>query len=63
MENIKSDVMQEQKNNLDTVDSYGNELEEKIIQALENEVHKFNSGRGFNDNFLDRFFIDIEGEE
>lgn len=56
LENIKSDVMQEQTSNLDNVDSYGNELEEKIIHSLENEVHKYNSGRGFNDNFLDRFF-------
>lgn len=63
LENIKSDVMQEQKTDLDSVDRYGNELEEKIIQALENEVHKYNSGGGFNDNFLDRFFIDKEGEE
>ena len=56
LENIKSDVMQEQKTNLDNVDSYGNELEEKIIHALENEVHKYNRGGGFDDNFLDRFF-------
>lgn len=63
LENIKSDVMQEQKTDLDSVDRYGNELEEKIIQALENEVHKYNSGGGFNDNFLDRFFMDKEGEE
>lgn len=63
LEDIKSDVMQEQKNNLDNVDSYGNELEEKIIHALENEIHKYNSSRGFNDNFLDRFFIDKEGDE
>jgi hypothetical protein len=63
LENIKSDVMQEQKTDLDSVDRYGNELEEKIIQALENEVHKYNSGGGFNDNFLDRFFMNKEGEE
>lgn len=63
LENIKSDVMQEQKNNLDSVDKYGNELEEKIIHALETELNKYNSGGGFNDNFLDRFFIDKEGEE
>lgn len=63
LENIKSDVMQEQKTDLDNVDRYGNELEEKIIQALENEVHKYNSGGGFNDNFLDRFFMDKEGEQ
>ena len=63
LENIKSDVMQEQTSNLDSVDSYGNELEEKIIQALENEVHKYNSGSGFDDNFLDRFFIDNEREQ
>lgn len=56
LENIKSDVMQEQKTNLDSVDSYGNELEEKIIHALENEIHKYNRGGGFDDNFLDRFF-------
>ena len=56
LENIKSDVMQEQKSNLDNVDSYGNELEEKIIQSLENEIHKYNNGGGFDDNFLDRFF-------
>ena len=62
LENIKSDVMREQQSNLDSVDSYGNELEEKIIQALENEVHRYNSGRGFDDNFLDRFFNDNESE-
>lgn len=56
LENIKSDVMQEQKTNLDTVDSYGNELEERIIHSLENEIHKYNRGGGFDDNFLDRFF-------
>lgn len=62
LENIKSDVMREQQSNLDNVDSYGNELEEKIIHALENEVHRYNSGGGFNDNFLDRFFNDNESE-
>ena len=62
LENIKSDVMQEQKNNLDSVDSYGNELEAKIIHALENQIHKYNSGGGFDDNFLDRFFLDKESE-
>lgn len=62
LENIKSDVMREQQSNLDSVDSYGNELEEKIIQALENEVHRYNSGSGFDDNFLDRFFNDNESE-
>ena len=56
LENIKSDVMREQQSNLDSVDSYGNELEEKIIHTLENEVHRYNSGGGFDDNFLDRFF-------
>ena len=60
LENIKSDVMQEQTSNLDSVDSYGNELEEKIIHALESELNKYNNGGGFNDNFLDRFFIDNE---
>lgn len=63
LENIKSDVMQEQKSNLDNVDSYGNELEEKIIHALENEIHKYNNGGGFDDNFLDRFFIDKGNEQ
>ena len=62
LENIKSDVMQEQKSNLDSVDSYGNELEEKIIHALENELNKYNRGSGFDDNFLDRFFLDKESE-
>ena len=56
LQDIKSDVMQEQKSNLDSVDSYGNELEEKIIRSLENELHKYNRGGGFDDNFLDRFF-------
>ena len=56
LENIKSDVMRDQKSGLDSVDSYGNELEEKIIQSLENEIHKYNRGGGFDDNFLDRFF-------
>lgn len=60
LENIKSDVMREQQSGLDSVDSYGNELEEKILQALENELYKYNSGGGFNDNFLDRFFVDKE---
>ena len=63
LENIKSDVMQEQKTDLENGDRYGNELEEKIIHALETELNKYNSGGGFNDNFLDRFFIDKEGEE
>ena len=63
LENIKSDVMQEQKSNLDSIDSYGNELEEKIIYALESELNKYNSGGGFNDNFLDRFFIDKESKQ
>ena len=63
LEDIKSDVMQEQQNNLDNIDSYGNELEEKIIHSLENELHKYNRGGGFNDNFLDRFFIYKEGDE
>lgn len=62
LENIKSDVMLEQKSNLDSVDSYGNELEQKIIHALENELHRYNNGGGFDDNFLDRFFVDKEGE-
>ena len=62
LENIKSDVMREQENGLDSIDSYGNELEEKIIQALENEVHRYNSGSGFDDNFLDRFFTVKESE-
>ena len=56
LENIKSDVMREQQSNLDNIDSYGNELEEKIIHTLENEIHRYNSGGGFDDNFLDRFF-------
>ena len=56
LENIKSDVMREQQSNLDNIDSYGNELEEKIIHSLENEIHRYNSGGGFDDNFLDRFF-------
>ena len=60
LDNIKSDVMREQTSNLDSVDSYGNELEEKIIHALERELNKYNNGGGFNDNFLDRFFIDNE---
>ena len=62
LENIKSDVMREQQSGLDSVDSYGNELEEKIIQALENEVHRYNRGSGFDDNFLDRFFTVKESE-
>lgn len=60
LENIKSDVMQEQKSNLDNVDSYGNELEAKIIHALETEI---NSWSGNGDTFLERFFINKEGEE
>ena len=56
LENIKSDVMREQTSDLDNVESYGKELEEKIIQSLENEIYKYNNGGGFDDNFLDRFF-------
>lgn len=59
LENIKSDVMQEQKSNLDNVDSYGNELEEKIIHALENEINTMSHN---GDTFLERFFIDKESE-
>lgn len=62
LENIKSDVMQEQKTDLDNVDSYGKELEEKIIHALETEVHRVD-GHGIDDSFLDRFFINKEGDE
>lgn len=60
LEDIKSDVMQEQKNNLDSVDSYGNELEQKIIHALETEINSMSHN---GDTFLERFFIDKEGEE
>ena len=59
LENIKSDVMQEQKSNLDNVDSYGNELEEKIIHALETEINTMSHN---GDTFLERFFIDNESE-
>ena len=52
--------MLEQKNNLDNVDSYGNELEEKIIHALETEINTMSHN---GDTFLERFFIDKEGEE
>src|SRR5574344_416113 len=61
LENIKSDVMLSQKSNLENVNSYGNELEEKIIHALENEIHSHNT-RGIDDSFLDRFFINKEDE-
>lgn len=60
LENIKSDVMLEQKSNLDSVDSYGNELEQKIIHALETEIRTLTHD---GDAFLDRFFINKEGEE
>ena len=59
LENIKSDVMQEQKSNLDSVDSYGNELEAKIIHALETEINTMSHN---GDTFLERFFIDKESE-
>ena len=59
LENIKSDVMQEQKSNLDNVDSYGNELEAKIIHALETEINTMSHN---GDTFLERFFIDKESE-
>ena len=59
LENIKSDVMQEQKSNLDNVDSYGNELEAKIIHALETEINTMSHN---GDTFLERFFIDNESE-
>lgn len=59
LENIKSDVMKEQKTDLDSVDSYGKELEEKIINAIETEI---NTWSGDGDTFLDRFFIDKESE-
>lgn len=61
LDDIKSDVMLSQKSNLDSVDSYGNELEAKIIQALENEVYSHKMS-GIDDSFLDRFFIDKEDE-
>ena len=59
LENIKSDVMQEQKSNLDNVDSYGNELEAKIIHALETEINTMSHN---GDTFLERFFIEKESE-
>lgn len=59
LENIKSDVMQEQKSNLDNIDSYGNELEAKIIHALETEINSMSHN---GDTFLERFFIDKENE-
>ena len=60
LENIKSDVMREQQSGLDSVDSYGNELEEKIIHSLETVVHQ---KEGITDSFLDRFFNINESEE
>lgn len=62
LDNIKSDVMLSQKSNLDSADSYGKELEEKIIHALENVVHS-NNMSGIDDSFLDRFFIDDKEDE
>lgn len=59
LENIKSDVMLEQKSNLDSVDSYGNELEVKIIHALETEINTMSHN---GDTFLERFFMDRESE-
>lgn len=59
LENIKSDVMLEQKSNLDSVDSYGNELEQKIIHALETEINTMSHN---GDTFLERFFIEKESE-
>ena len=59
LENIKSDVMREQGSGLDNVDSYGKELEEKIIHALETEIKTMSHD---GDSFLDRFFIDKESE-
>ena len=51
--------MREQGTGLDSVDSYGNELEEKIIHALETEINSMSHN---GDTFLERFFIDKEGE-
>ena len=59
LENIKSDVMREQGTGLDSVDSYGNELEEKIIHALETEINTMSHN---GDTFLDRFFLNKESE-
>ena len=60
LENIKSDVMREQETSLDSIDSYGNELEEKIIHSLETVVHQ---KEAITDSFLDRFFNINESEE
>lgn len=51
LERLRGDVMQEQKNGLDNVDNYAEELEQKLVNAINAEALKTHST-----DFLDRFF-------
>lgn len=51
LERLRGDVMQEQKNGLDNVDNYAEELEQKLTNAINAEALKTHST-----DFLDRFF-------
>ena len=51
LERLRGDVMQEQKNGLDNVDNYAEELEQKLVNAINAEALKAHST-----DFLDRFF-------
>lgn len=51
LERLRGDVMQEQKNGLDNVDNYAEELEQKLVNAINAEaLHNHST------DFLDRFF-------
>lgn len=51
LERLRGDVMQEQKNGLDNVENYAEELEQKLVNAINAEALKQHST-----DFLDRFF-------
>lgn len=51
LERLRGDVMQEQKNGLDNVENYAEELEQKLVNAINAESLKQHST-----DFLDRFF-------
>lgn len=51
LERLRGDVMTEQKNGLDNVENYAEELEQKLVNAINAEALKQHST-----DFLDRFF-------
>lgn len=51
LERLRGDVMKEQKNGLENVDNYAIDLEQKLVNAINNEALKND-----NSDFLDRFF-------